>query len=134
MDVEATLLEHGKEIAQLRSDVSSLNATRSFFKEMIERNIESNEKLSGTLLEVEKSMVSMNEKMDTQTKTIESMKVEMENNNRQVNERISNVKHQIDAVDEEGKFNIRTFVQKYLPWIIVVLGVGIYAASNLVKF
>lgn len=134
MDVEATLLEHGKEIAQLQSDVSGLTATREFFKDMIERNIESNEKLSTTLLEVEKSMVSMNEKMDTQTKTIESMKVEMEANNKQVNERISNVKHQLDTVDNEGKFNIRTFAQKYLPWIIVALGVGIYVASTVVKF
>lgn len=134
MDVEATLLEHGKEISQLQSDVSSLNATRGFFKEMIERNIQSNEKLSTTLLEVEKSMVSMNEKMDTQTKTIEAMKTEMETNNKQVNERISNVKHQIDAVDDEGKFNIRTFAKTYLPWIIVVLGAGILILGSYVKF
>lgn len=134
MDVEMTLLEHGKEITQLKSDVSGLMTTREFFKDMIERNIESNEKLSDTLLEVEKSMASMNEKMDTQTKTIESMKVNIENNNKQVNEQITEMKHQIDVVDDEGKFNIRTFAQKYLPWIVIVLGIGIYIASTIVKY
>lgn len=134
MEIEHELLGQQRDIADLKAEVNGLKESHNFIKEMIQRNTEVSEKLSDTLHEVEKSMVQMNQKMDAQTLTIDTMKKEMENSNKQLNERISNVKHQIEEVDNEGKFNIRTFFKNYLPWIIVVLGFGFFAVSKYIKF
>lgn len=134
IDIEAEVMGVKKEVASLQSDVEVLKKSDEFFMNMVQRNTETNEKLVGTLNEVEKSMVAINKNIDAQTEKIDAMKQEIEINNKQVNERISSVKKQIDKVDEEGKFNIRTFLQTYLPWIVVCLGVGIFVVKKYVGF
>lgn len=127
-------MDFDSRLVAIEKDVAELKATQPFIQEMVAQNNKINAQLSRTLNEVEKSMVSMNDKMDAQTQAISALKEDMESNHAQVNERISNVKKQIENIDDEGKFNIRTFLRNYLPWIMVVLGAGFFILSKFIKF
>ena len=110
-------------VNKLDSRITEIEATRPFLKEMIERNIESNEKLASTLQEVQMSMVNLNYEMKEQSEAIISMKKEF-----------SDVKAKVDSIEEKGKFDIHLFIKSNWPWIMVLLGVGIYSISKFVKF
>ena len=127
-------MDFDSRLVAIEKDVAELKATQPFIQEMVAQNNKINAQLTHTLNEVEKSMVSMNDKMDAQTQAISALKEDVENNHAQVNERISNVKKQIENIDDEGKFNIRTFLRTYLPWIMVVLGAGFFILSKFIKF
>ena len=47
---------------------------------------------------------------------------------------VNTLKDKIETIDDKGKFDIREFFKKYFPWIVVVIGIGVYAVSNFVKF
>lgn len=127
-------MDFDSRLVAIEKDVAELKATQPFIQEMVAQNNKINAQLSRTLNEVEKSMVSMNDKMDAQTQAISALKEDMESNHAQVNERISNVKKQIENIDDEGKFNIRIFLRNYLPWIMVLLGAGFFILSKFIKF
>lgn len=110
-------------INKLDSRMIEIEATRPFLKEMIERNVESNEKLALTLKEVQMSMVALNHEMKEQSEAISTMKQEF-----------SSVKVKVDSIEEKGKFDIQLFIKSNWPWIMVLLGFGFYTVSKLVKF
>lgn len=110
-------------INKLDSRMIEIEATRPFLKEMIERNVESNEKLASTLKEVQMSMVALNHEMKEQSEAISTMKQEF-----------SSVKVKVDSIEEKGKFDIQLFIKSNWPWIMVLLGFGFYTISKLVKF
>ena len=110
-------------INKLDSRMTEIEATRPFLKEMIERNIESNEKLAITLQDVQVSMVTLSHEMKEQSETMTSMKREF-----------SDVKAKVDSIEEKGKFDIQLFVKSNWPWIMVLLGFGFYAISKFIKF
>lgn len=110
-------------INKLDSRMIEIEATRPFLKEMIERNVESNEKLASTLKEVQMSMVALNHEMKEQSEAISTMKQEF-----------SSVKVKVDSIEEKGKFDIQLFIKSNWPWIMVLLGFGFYTVSKLVKF
>lgn len=110
-------------INKLDSRMTEIEATRPFLKEMIERNIESNEKLASTLKEVQLSMIALNHEMKEQSEAISTMKQEF-----------SSVKVKVDSIEEKGKFDIQLFIKSNWPWIMVLLGFGFYTISKLVKF
>lgn len=119
---------------KLDNRITELESTRPFLKEMIERNIASNEKLSQTLVEVQESMIKMNDKMDVQAELIETMRKEFEEANMQTNERIEAVDQKVNEIDDRSKFDIMGFFKKNFPWIVVIIGLGIAYASTFVKF
>ena len=119
---------------KLDNRITELESTRPFLKEMIERNIASNEKLSQTLVEVQESMIKMNDKMDVQAELIETMRKEFEEANMQTNERIESVDQKVNEIDDRSKFDIMGFFKKNFPWIVVIIGLGIAYASTFVKF
>lgn len=121
-------------VNKLDTRLTELESTRPFLQEMIERNIASNEKLGKTLQEVQLSMTKMNDKMDVQTETIETMRREFEEANKKTNDRIVEIDQKVNEIDNRSKFDILTFFKKNLPWIIVCLGLGIAYASTFVKF
>lgn len=141
-----------KDIDNLYSKVNSLSdrmkeieSTRPFLREMIERNIVSNEKLSDTLHEVQLSMVRMNEKMDEQSEALLSMRHEFEEANKKTNEkintveqnasqRISEINDRVNTVEEKGKFDIHLYIKQNWPWILIAIGFGIMYASQFIKF
>lgn len=132
-------------VNKLSDRMKEIESTRPFLKEMIERNIASNEKLSDTLHEVQMSMVRMNEKMDEQSEALLSMRTEFEESNKKTNERIGAVERnasdkinavndRVEAVEEKGKFDIHLYIKNNWPWIICILGFGILYVSKYFKF
>lgn len=134
MDFGAEIKELKGDIKTLQADVAEIKGTQPLLKNMFERNITVQEKLTETLHEVEKSMVSINEKVDAQSKDITSIKEEMDETTNKINHKINKVEDRIRTVDEEGKFNIRKFFQNYFPWIVVLVGIGAHFASKLFNF
>lgn len=121
--------------------VTAIETSTPFLKEMLERNVEGYEKLASTMQHIEVTMQSMNDKIDAQT---ESMRKQSESlshvesdffkANEVTNERIDKLNDKVVALEEKGKFDITLFLKKNWPWITVILGLGIYAVSNIVKF
>lgn len=134
MDYEKEIGGVKKDISNLQKDVTEIKTTQPFLQSMLERNTESNEKLVETLHEVEKSMISITDKLDIQSQDISSIKAEMGETIDNFNIKINQVETRINSVDEEGKFNIRIFFQRYFPWIVVFIGIGINAIDKLVHF
>ena len=112
-----------RKINKLDSRMTEIEATRPFLKEMIERNIKSNEKLASTLQEVQMSMVNLNHEMKEQSEAMISMKKEF-----------SDVKAKVESIEEKGKFDIHSFIKSNWPWIMILLGIGFYSISKFVKF
>ena len=124
---------YGK-VNKLSERVTEIEVTRPFLQEMIDRNIASNEKLAETLNDVRLTMAHMNDKMDEQSATIQTMKEEFEESNRKTNERIGEVDRKIESLEEKGKFDIIGMLKVNFPWIVVILGLGIAYASQYFKF
>lgn len=134
MDYEAEIGEIKHDIVLLQKDVTEIKITQPMLQATLEKNVEANEKLVETLHEIEKTMISMNDKMDVQSKEIDTIKTEMEENNVHLTNKINKVEERVDKVDAEGQFNIRLFFQKYFPWIVILVGGGMFILSKFVKF
>jgi len=134
MNYEAEIMEMKGNISHLQKDVAEIKATQPLLQKTLERNIETQEKLSNTLHEVQLSLVSIVDKLQDQSEDIDEIKKEMDSNRNSINNKISQVEEKIENVDEEGKFNIRTFLKNYFPWIVVVVGIGANLISKYVKF
>lgn len=119
---------------KLDNRITELESTRPFLKEMIERNIASNEKLGETLQEVQESMIKMNDKMDAQAEMIETMRKEFEEANKKTNDRIGKIDEKVAEIDNRSKFDMLGFFKKNFPWIVVIIGLGIAYASTFIKF
>ena len=72
----------------------------------------------------------MSDQMAGQTKSLETQQRALD----KVVTDVNDLKNKIETIDEKGKFDIREFFKKYFPWIVVVIGIGVYAVSNFVKF
>lgn len=134
MDYEVEIGEIKHDIVLLQKDVIEIKITQPMLQATLEKNVEANEKLVETLHEIEKTMISMNNKMNVQSKEIDTIKNEMEENNTHLTNKINKVKERVDKVDAEGQFNIRLFFQKYFPWIVILVGGGMFILSKFVKF
>lgn len=134
MNYDAEISGIKAELSEVKKDVAEMKATQPFLQDMLERNTKANEKLVETLHEVELSMVAINDKLDNQQRDITSIKQEMDESNVQFGAKINKVEEKINTIDEQGKFNTRTFVRDYLPWIIIVLGAGMNALSHFISF
>ena len=134
MNYEAEILGVKDAVAELQKDVTEIKTTQPFLQDMLRRNTEANEKLVATLHEVDKSMVAINDKLDTQSQDIATIKQEMDETTDRLDGKIQEVKKQVDTVDDDGKFNIRIFLKEYFPWIVVLIGVGIHALGNHISF
>ena len=121
-------------VNKLDTRMAKIESTRPYLQEMIERNIASNEKLAETMESVQLSMVKMNEKMDTQSHTIEEMKREFAEANEKTNQRISEIDLKVEEIDDKGQLDIWVFLKRNLPWIIALLGMGMLYATQFFKF
>ena len=134
MNYDEEIIAVKNTVGDLQKDVAEIKASQPFLQEMLQRNTEANEKLVATLHEVEKSIVSLNDKLDVQSNNIAAIKQEMDETNNRFDSKIQRVEDHIQSIDEEGKFNIRTFFKEYFPWIVVLVGVGINFISKIVSF
>lgn len=125
--IYAKLDDHDHRITQLES-------TRPFLQDLIERSVKSNEALTKTMQDVQISMTKMNDKMDLQSESIKALQNDMSTGNAKMSAKITVIEEKVAKIDEEGKFNIRTYLKTNWPWIIVLIGMGVVIASKYVKF
>lgn len=114
--------------------ITVLESTRPFLQDLTERSIKSYEALSQTMQDVQLSMVKMNDKMDAQAESLKNLQDDMSSGNKAMSEKITVIEKRVANIDEEGKFNIRTWLKTNWPWVLIVMGLGIMVASQYVKF
>lgn len=114
--------------------ITVLESTRPFLQDLTERSIKSYDALSKTMQDVQLSMVKMNDKMDTQAESLRNLQDNMSAGNKAMSEKITIIENRVANIDEEGKFNIRTWFKTNWPWVLIVMGLGIMVASQYVKF
>ena len=127
-----------KKYNNLSERVASMETAKGYFRDLVERNIASNEKLSETMHEVQMSMVKMNEKMDNMKEdfqeAVQQTDSKIKSATEQTDEKIRSVNQKVEAIEEQGKFDIWGAIKKYFPWLIVLVGLGIMYASRYIKF
>lgn len=121
-------------INKLSNEVAEMKATRPFLLQMIERNIASNEKLAETLHQVQTTMVTLNEKIDTQSKALETLRDDFTEGYNKNNKRFLELDGKIETIEEKGKFDVQMYIKQNWPWILILIGLGINFASQFVKF
>ena len=129
--------EHGRIYEKLDNHdmrLTKLESTRPYLEDLTERSIKSYESLAQTMQDVQLSMVKMNDKMDEQSKSLNALKEDMANGNKNMSEKINIIETKVAKIDDEGKFNIRTYLKANWPWIVVIFGMGWMVASQYVKF
>lgn len=129
--------EHGRIYEKLDNHdrrLTKLESTRPYLEDLTERSIKSYESLAQTMQDVQLSMVKMNDKMDEQSKSLNALKEDMANGNKNMSEKINIIETKVAKIDDEGKFNIRTYLKTNWPWILVIIGMGWMVASQCVKF
>ena len=121
-------------INKLSNEVAEMKATRPFLLQMIERNITSNEKLAETLNQVQTTMVTLNEKIDTQSKALETLRDDFTEGYNKNSKRFLELDGKIEMIEEKGKFDVQMYIKQNWPWILILIGLGINFASQFVKF
>ena len=124
---------YGK-VAKLDQRVTKIEATQPFLTEILEKNVETNERLAETLQEIRLSMVSMNDKIDAQATAIENMKHDLDEADKKTDERIKSVVQKVETINLEGQFNIREFLKKNFIWLAITVGLGVAYLSTFISF
>ena len=124
---------YGK-VAKLDQRVTKIEATQPFLTEILEKNVETNERLAETLHEIRLSMVTMNDKIDAQATAIENMKHDLDEADKKTDERIKSVVQKVEAINLEGQFNIREFLKKNFIWLAITVGLGVAYLSTFISF
>lgn len=114
--------------------ITTLESTRPYLQDLIDRNIKSNELLTQTMQDVQMSMVKLNDKMDRQADEMAKMQESFDAANAKTTEKLSAVESKVGALEDAGKFDIREFFKKNWPWICVIIGMGGLYAAQFVKF
>ena len=110
-------------VHELEEKVTRLDTEYPFLKESLDRNTKSYQELNKTLVSFKDAMTTMNNNIQTQKNALDKVVGDVET-----------LKNKVDNVDEKGKFDIFEFFKKYFPWIVVLIGIGVFAASNFIKF
>lgn len=114
--------------------ITTLESTRPYLQDLIDRNIKSNELLTQTMQDVQMSMVKLNDKMDRQADEMAKMQESFDRANAKTAEKLNVVESKVGALEDAGKFDIRAFFKKNWPWICVIIGMGGLYAAQFVKF
>lgn len=114
--------------------ITTLESTRPYLQDLIERNINSNEKLSDTMSKIQESMIHLNDKMDKQATDMQTMRGDLEKANKATNDKLTIVAAKVSTLEDAGKFDIWVWVKTNWPWICVLCGLGLMYASQYVKF
>ena len=122
-DLETRVFEMEKEIARIDAELPHL-------KESLDQNTKSFNQLNETLRSFEKTMIHMSDQMAGQTKSLETQQKALD----KVVTDVNALKDKIETIDEKGKFDIREFFKKYFPWIVVLIGIGVFVVSSFIKF
>ena len=116
-----------KKVNNHEARIVKIETAQPFLQDILERNVTSNESLAKTMQEVQVSMNNLNIQM-------ESMKEEFEATHNKTNQEINEINSKIDRIEDKSKFDIHLFIKHNWPWITVLIGLGILAVSQIVKF
>lgn len=114
--------------------LTTLESTRPYLQDLIERSIKSHEVLTTTMQDVRVSMVKLSDKMDEQSQEMKAMKTDFEKANKNTSEKLSIVESKVITLEDAGKFDMRNWLKHNFPWIIVIIGIGMLWVSKFVKF
>lgn len=114
----------------LEEKVTRLDTEYPFLKESLDQNTKSYQELNKTLVSFKDTMTTMNLQMATMNNNFQTQKNTLD----KVVGDVDALKSRVESVDEKGKFDIHEFFKKYFPWIVVLIGFGVFAVSNFVKF
>lgn len=114
--------------------ITTLESTRPYLQDLIERSINSNEKLSDTMSKIQESMIRLNDKMDKQATDMQTIRTDLEKANKATNDKLTTVEAKVSTLEDAGKFDIWAWVKTNWPWICVICGLGLMYASQYVKF
>lgn len=114
--------------------LTTLESTRPYLQDLIERSIKSNEVLTTTMQDVRVSMVKLSDKMDEQSQEMKAMKTDFEKANKNTSEKLSIVESKVVTLEDAGKFDMRNWLKHNFPWIIVIIGIGMLWVSKFVQF
>lgn len=114
--------------------LTTLESTRPYLQDLIERSIKSNEVLTTTMQDVRVSMVKLSDKMDEQSQEMKAMKIDFEKANKNTSEKLSIVESKVVTLEDAGKFDMRNWLKHNFPWIIVIIGIGMLWVSKFVQF
>ena len=117
-------------VHELEEKVTRLDTEYPFLKESLDQNTKSYQELNKTIVSFKDTMTTMNLQMATMNNNIQTQKNALD----KVVGDVETLKNKVDNVDEKGKFDIFEFFKKYFPWIVVLIGIGVFAASNFIKF
>lgn len=117
-------------VHELEEKVTRLDTEYPFLKESLDQNTKSYQELNKTLVSFKDTMTTMNLQMAAMNSNIQTQKSTLD----KVVGDVEALKNKVDKVDEKGKFDISEFFKKYFPWIVVLIGVGVFAVSNFIKF
>lgn len=117
-------------VHELETKVTRLDTEYPFLKESLDRNTKSFQELNKTLGGFKDTMTTMNLQMASMNNNIQTQKNALD----KVVGDVEVLKNKVDKVDEKGKFDIFEFSKKYFPWIVVLIGIGVFAISNFIKF
>lgn len=114
--------------------LTTLESTRPYLQDLIERSIKSNEVLTTTMQDVCVSMVKLSDKMDEQSQEMKAMKTDFEKANKNTSEKLTIVESKVMTLEDAGKFDMRNWLKHNFPWIIAIIGIGMLWVSKFVKF
>lgn len=114
--------------------LTTLESTRPYLQDLIERSIKSNEVLTTTMQDVRVSMVKLSDKMDEQSQEMKAMKTDFEKANKNTSEKLTIVESKVMTLEDAGKFDMRNWLKHNFPWIIAIIGIGMLWVSQFVKF
>lgn len=90
-------------------------------RDSLDKNTKSNEKMTEVLSSLEKTMIQINYKTETQ-------EGEIRKNEKDIKE----VKVKVEELEEKDKFDISNWIKSNWPWILITLTLGIGWATNII--
>lgn len=113
-------MEIEERVSQVENRLVKVETELPHLRESLDRNTKSNEKMVDVLDSLEKTMLQINYKTDTQENEIKENKQE-----------ISNVKQKVEQLEEKGKFDISNWIKANWPWLLITATLGIGWATNI---
>lgn len=114
-------MEIEERVSQVENRLTKVETELPHLRESLDRNTKSNEKMVDVLDSLEKTMLQINYKTDTQ-----------ENEIRENKQEIKDVKNKVEQLEEKGKFDIANWIKSNWVWLAITATLGIGWATKLI--
>ena len=114
-------MELEERVSRMENRLIKVEAELPHLRESLDRNTKSNEKMTEVLGSLEKTMMQINYKTETQDSEIKENK-----------EEIDKVKVKVEELEEKGKFDISSWIKSNWPWLLITATLGIGWATKII--